>query len=90
MSGRRRRRQDAEDEDEEEILQFGERRSLREVSWEYRDSSSLSSIERMEQAMHWLGDKWTCHYFIYEHIYILFYGRSERSDHHGMSKKTLR
>ena len=53
MSGRRRRRQDAEDEDEEEILQFGERRSRREVSWEYRDSSSLSPIERMEQAMHY-------------------------------------
>ena len=55
MSGRRRRRQDAEDEDEEEILQFGERHSRREVSWdwEYRDSSSLSPIERMEQAMHY-------------------------------------
>ena len=55
MSGCRRRRQDAEDEDEEEILQFGERRSRREVSWdwEYRDSSSLSPIERMEQAMHY-------------------------------------
>lgn len=53
MSGRRRRRQDADDEDEEEILQFGERRARREVSWEYRDSSSLSPIERMEQAMHY-------------------------------------
>ena len=55
MSGRRRRRQDAEDEDEEEILQFWERHSRREVSWdwEYRDSSSLSPIERMEQAMHY-------------------------------------
>jgi hypothetical protein len=53
MSSRRGRRRRPEDGDEEAVedIEYGIRRSRREVAWEYRDSSSLSPIERMEQDM---------------------------------------
>ncbi len=51
--GGRRRRQQNNDEDDEERLEYGVRRARREVAWEYRDSSSLSSHEMMERRMNY-------------------------------------
>jgi len=41
------------EEDEEESIQYGLRCSRREVSWEYRDSSSLSPLQFMEMEMYY-------------------------------------
>mmetsp|Transcript_7749 Transcript_7749/g.13067 ORF Transcript_7749/g.13067 Transcript_7749/m.13067 type:complete len:122 (+) Transcript_7749:2932-3297(+) len=48
----RRSREDFDEDDEEERIQYGIRRARREVSWEYRDSSSLAPVQVMEQEMY--------------------------------------
>jgi len=54
----RRRLRDYEDDyDEEEAIQYGLRRSRRETSWEYRDSSSLSPVQAMElEIFHYIAE----------------------------------
>jgi len=45
---RRLREDDNNNYDEEEALQFGLRRARRDISWEYRDSSSLTPLQFMQ------------------------------------------
>lgn len=46
---RRRRGEGGDGQDEEEEIQYGMRRSRRETSWEYRDSSSLTPLQFMQR-----------------------------------------
>jgi hypothetical protein len=51
---RGRRRRPSEDDDDDDDIEYGIRNSRRRTSWEYRDTSSLSVLERMEQEQYYV------------------------------------
>ena len=55
---------DASD-DEDERIQYGIRRARREISWEYRDSSSLTPLQMMEQEIYYHTAESMLHQAIY-------------------------
>mmetsp|Transcript_28004 Transcript_28004/g.41802 ORF Transcript_28004/g.41802 Transcript_28004/m.41802 type:complete len:146 (+) Transcript_28004:152-589(+) len=61
--------------DEEERVEYGIRRARRDVAWEYRDSSSLSALEVLEQDVYFnFAVRMTEHSMLFLHTITFLFG----------------